>query len=191
MGNLRFRREYFIAGKSPLFQTKQGGGRPAIAGMLLGSYKSFGVPEGIERPDERRALARIIMQIEERKTGVAGRAAKDLDLFLIKQHGVPAGGLHELRGQIEEMLVRQVFANEFKILRPQYARVFADFVELGEKRPLADFVSHQRAILPSDVCGEIDISLRALHAARAAFSILAMRGFLACGGRRVKMSRGL
>ena len=115
----------------------------------------FESQKGSERPDQRGALAGIIVQVEERKARVVGRAEQDLDLFLVQQHGVPAGGLHELRGQVQEVLLRQVVADQLEVLGLKHARVLGDFVEIGEERPLADFVAHQRPVLPGHLAAEI------------------------------------
>ena len=49
------------------FNAQQRHGRPAVAPMLRRRNETFGVPEGIQRPDQRRALAGIIVQVQQRE----------------------------------------------------------------------------------------------------------------------------
>ncbi len=188
-GQLGLRRQRLLDGKRPLLQSHQGHGRAAVLPVYLRQHKALGVPEGVQRANQRRALARIVVQIQQREGRVSRRAQQDFDFLLVEQDRLLAGGLKESRRQVEHVLGGQVVAYQLEVPGGQYAGVLGDFVEVREEGPLADFVSHQGPIFGGQLFAEVRLGARSVDAPRPALGELPIGRGLAGRGRRVQVPR--
>ena len=142
----RFHRRFqrIRRGEYPLPQTDEGNDRVAIFFEFHRRHIAFALPERIQQTDQRGALAGVIVQVEQLKSGQLRRAQVGLNFLLI------ARGLEMTRGLRELMVLRQHamgdggVAENFIIPGLHEPREFPDDIKIRIRHPLAEFMRHHR-----------------------------------------------
>ena len=138
--------------------------RPAERAPVGGRDQPLRVHERIEDPDERGALAGIVLEIEQVETVHLRRSERGLDLLAVEQRGEMAGGLDERLVLVQHSRLLKPTPKLGEIVRAQHARVLRRFGEVRVGVVLADLVAHERHAscppTPSCRCGECRRSRR-------------------------------
>ena len=140
VGELDFTSEGFVARVDALGHADErhdGGGHLA---KRSGIGDAFGIPEGIEETHMRRALARVVVEVEELVACERMTAQGEFDFLFVKLGGEFARDASKVWRLCKKAVLFQVVLNGFQIDRAEDAFVFRDLREVGKNIPLADLV---------------------------------------------------
>ncbi len=125
-----------------------------------GRHVALRVPERVEDADERRALPREVVEVEQEEAAHARRAQGRLDLLLVEERLQLAGRVKEVRGLVLHAAGLQEVREDVEVLRLQVARVLRALGEVRERAPLADLVADDRHAARGDVLAVVGARLR-------------------------------
>ena len=129
-----------------LLQSRERHDRVAILFELRWRDVAFAFPKRIEQADERRALAGVIVQIQQLKTREAGRAQVGFDFFLVTLQLQATGCLRKFMVLRQHAVRGGGVAEDFKITRLHNTGKFLEDGKIGIRAPLPKFVRDDRHI---------------------------------------------
>ncbi len=90
------------------------------------------VPEGVDDADQRRPLAREILQAEQLDAGEILGPQRALDILLVQLRLQAAAGHHEIPGEAQHALRGKVVADPDEVPRLDHAAILLDLIEVGK-----------------------------------------------------------
>src|SRR5206468_2889856 len=87
-----------------LLESRKQHGRTAEPAKLLRCRVALRFPKCVEQTDQRRALAEVIVQVEQLKTAQAGRPQIRFDFLFVARQLKPTGGFRQILVLVEQTM---------------------------------------------------------------------------------------